>query len=87
MTMRVLVAGASGTLVSVAKSMVLVHGFGDFGVTPLTEDAPLRTPGRTEAALVKALRDLEWQIVDAARWRIVAPSGSRMLSTESPPRA
>lgn len=60
-------AVAAGARRVVAESMVLVHGFGDFGVTPLTEDASLRTPGRTEAALVEALRDLERQVADATR--------------------
>lgn len=59
-------AAAAGVRRVVAESMVLVHGFGDSGATPVTEDARLRTPGRTEAELVGALRDLERQVVDAA---------------------
>ena len=45
--------------------MVLVHGFGDFGARPLTEAEPLRPPGRTEAALVGAVCDLERQVLQA----------------------
>ena len=60
-------AAAAGVRRVVAESMVLVHGFGDFGTTPVTEDAPLRTPGRTEAELVGALRELERQVIDATR--------------------
>jgi nucleoside-diphosphate-sugar epimerase len=58
-------AVAAGTRRLVAESMVLAHGFGDFGATPLTEAEPLRPPGRTEAALVGAVRDLERQVLEA----------------------
>jgi 2-alkyl-3-oxoalkanoate reductase len=58
-------AVAAGTRRLVAESMVLVHGFGDFGATPLTEAEPLRPPGRTEVALVGAVRDLERQVLEA----------------------
>jgi 2-alkyl-3-oxoalkanoate reductase len=58
-------AVAAGAHRLVAESVVLVHGFGDFGATPLTESEPLRPPGRTEAELVGAVRDLERQVLEA----------------------
>jgi nucleoside-diphosphate-sugar epimerase len=75
-------AVAAGARRLVAESMVLVHGFGDFGAMPLTEAEPLRPPGPTEAALVGDAPPPPSLPLWLAR--LMAPFGSGLLTTRLP---
>lgn len=60
-------ATAAGVRRFLAESVVYAFGFGDHGRIPLTEAAPLRPPGRADAELASAARELERQVIEATR--------------------